>query len=114
MGETSEILWPSGELTVLVLALWLAVEILFQRRDHGGATRVSHLADGGFLLLFDLVWAGLCGFICFTATWTGAGPEFFTVAFGIGGGIFLVVLWGAGRHFVQALHAGSQRRRGQA
>ncbi len=110
MGETSELLWLSGQLTVLVLALWLALEILFQRRDHHHPTSISHLADGSFLLLFDLVWVGLCWIVCFAAAWAGARPGFFAVAFGIGGAVFLAVLWAAARHFVDGLHERRRRR----
>lgn len=101
---STEVFWLLGRLTVLVLALWLAVEILFQLREIKPATRFSHLADGGFLILFDLVWAGLCWLVCFSATWSGAGLGLYATVFGVGGAVFLAILWGAGHHFVHAFH----------
>jgi len=102
MDQTSEIVWLLEQVSIVVLALWLVVRTLFRRRAQTPPTRASHLTDGIVMLLFDLAWAGLCLLVCFNAAFAGATAGFFMAALAVGGGVFLVILYGAVRKLRQA------------
>ncbi len=102
MNDLTELVWFLGLASIVALAPVLVVRTLFRRRPAAPAARATHLGDGTVMVLIDLVWAGLCFLVCFNTAFAGATAAFIWGVIGVGGGIFLVILWGAVRHFRQA------------
>lgn len=105
MSEATNIVWLVGQLAIVVLAVWFVVKTLFFRRASRGAkrsSRSSHVGDGILMLVIALFWAGLCYLVWMGAAFAGASATVTAGILMVGGGILLVILWGAVRHLWQA------------
>jgi len=104
MNDWTEITWLVGQLTIVVLAVWLVLKTVFFRRasQPQRAKRSSHVGDGILMLVIAPFWAGLCYLVWMGAAFAGASATVTTGILMVGGGILLVILWGAVRHLWQA------------
>lgn len=99
VNDSSEITWVLGEITIFVLALWLVVRILFRRTPRGPKTRGAHVSNGIIYVSAALSWAMLYLVISFNLSFAGGHPKFIRGLDGVGGAVFVVLLWGGVRSF---------------
>ncbi len=102
MNDWTEIIWLVGQLAIVVLAVWFVVKTLFFRRASRQARPRSHVGDGVLMLVIAALWAGLCFVVWLGAAFAGSSAKVTTGILMVGGGMLLVILWGAARHLRQA------------
>ena len=102
MNDWTEIIWLVGQLAIVVLAVWFVVKTLFFRRASRQARPRSHVGDGILMLVIAALWAGLCFVVWLGAAFAGSSAKVTTGILMVGGGMLLVILWGAARHLRQA------------
>ena len=102
MNDWIEVIWLVGQLAIVVLAVWFVVKTLFFRRASRQARPRSHVGDGVLMLVIAALWAGLCFVVWLGAAFAGSSAKVTTGILMVGGGMLLVILWGAARHLRQA------------
>jgi hypothetical protein len=102
MQDANEIGWLLGQITIVVLAVWLVLKILFFRRPSPRASRGSHVGDAVLMLVIAALWAGLCFLFWMGAAFAGASAGVTWGILAVGAGVGLVLLWGAVRRLWQA------------
>ncbi len=104
MDNRDEIIWMAGQISIVVLAVLLLVRILFRRPTQKPPTRSSHLVTGIICILVALVWSGLCLLICFNLSFAGGKDKGIVVVLGVGGAVFLGLVWRGVRSFWRTFH----------
>ncbi len=99
--------WTLGEISIVILGLWLVARILFRRPAAGPPTRSSHLAAGVICALVAVIWAGLCLLICFNAAFAGHQERFIVAVFLVGGVVWVGLVAGAVKSFRAAQRRGT-------
>jgi hypothetical protein len=99
MNDPMEITWLLGEISIVVLALWLVVRILFRRAPGGPKTRGAHISKGIIYVSVALAWAMLYLVTSFNLSFAGGHAKLIRALDGVGAAVFVVLLWGAVKNF---------------